>query len=126
MLEIELDIFSGMPNPKWILSQREEQELMDRITADPTQVSPVTTREEQFSLGYRGLIVRSIKPDDGPWSKSRQSTIESLPFDEFRVGSKPAIHATVSDWLLQTSKHHKHSRVTDGLLGDIVKSCGLG
>jgi hypothetical protein len=60
MLEVELDIFSGMPNPKWILSEKEEKELLDRIIAEPTQVSPAYSLDEQFSLGYRGLLVREM------------------------------------------------------------------
>ncbi|MFM7715957.1 MAG: hypothetical protein ACKO7A_25625 [Microcystis sp.] len=40
MLEVELDIFSGMPNPKWVLSEREEKELLDRDIADLDQFSP--------------------------------------------------------------------------------------
>ena len=40
MLEIEIDIFSGMPNPTFQLSSREEQELVDRILAAPAQMAP--------------------------------------------------------------------------------------
>ena len=49
MLEVELDIFSGMPNPAWILSEKEEKELIDRITSEPDQISPVHTLDEQLS-----------------------------------------------------------------------------
>ena len=38
MLEIELDIFSGMPNPTWILPEKEEAALFERLAADPRQV----------------------------------------------------------------------------------------
>jgi hypothetical protein len=115
MLEVELDIFSGMPNPAWILSEKEEKELIDRITAEPTQISPAHTLDEQFSLGYRGLIVREIKTDDGIWSKAKLASGILLP-DEFRVGSKPARQAPASEWLLQTSTQaHKNSGVTDYL-----------
>jgi hypothetical protein len=115
MLEVELDIFSGMPNPRWVLSEKEEKELFDRITSEPTQISPVHTLEEQFSLGYRGLIVREIKEDDGIWSKN-QLALESPFPKEFRVGSKRAEQAPISDWLLQTSeREHKYSQVTDYL-----------
>jgi hypothetical protein len=115
MLEVELDISSGMPNPKWILSEREERELIDRIVAEPTQVSPVATVDEQFSLGYRGLIVRLIKTDDGSWNKTTLASGSGLPY-EFRVGSKPTTVAPAAAWLLQTSeKDYKHSRVTDEL-----------
>jgi len=115
MLEVELDIFSGMPNPRWILSEKEERELVERIVAEPTQVSRIDTPDESFSLGYRGLIVRHVKTDDGPWSTARVALAGPLP-DEFRVGSKPATKAPVADWLLRTSeKAHKHSQVTDEL-----------
>lgn len=114
MLQVELDIFSGMPNPKWLLSKKEEKELLDRIMAEPTQISPVSTLDEQFSLGYRGLIVREIKTDDSIWSKTLLESGSSLPH-EFRVGSKPAGEAAAA-WLLQTSEmEYKQSRVTDDL-----------
>jgi len=114
MLEVELDIFSGMPNPKWLLSDREEKELLDRVIAEPTQISPAYTPDEQFSLGYRGLIVREIKTDESSWSKARLVSASPLP-NEFRVGSKPGTQATAT-WLLQTSEmKYKQSRVTDEL-----------
>ena len=114
MLEVELDIFSGMPNPKWLLSDREEKELLDRIIAEPTQISPAYTPDEQFSLGYRGLIVREIKTDESSWSKARLASASPLP-NEFRVGSKPGAQAAAA-WLLQTSEmDYKQSRVTDEL-----------
>ena len=28
MLRVELDIFSGMPNPTWVLTEQEEKELL--------------------------------------------------------------------------------------------------
>src|SRR5215218_8023759 len=112
MLEVELDIFSGMPNPKWLLSQNEEKELVDRVAADPAQVSPAATDEEQFSLGYSGLLVRVVKPDEGAWAAYAADV--ALP-DEFRVGSREASEATAA-WLLGTSEpSHKRSGVTDEL-----------
>ncbi len=102
MLEVELDIFSGMPNPRWILSTRDEHELLDRLTADPGQVSPAATEDEQFSLGYRGLIVRQIKGDDGPWAASRAGESAAFP-SEFRVGPRPAVADVAAEWLLGTA-----------------------
>jgi hypothetical protein len=104
MLEIELDIFSGMPNPTWTLSGAEEDELIERVMADPAQLSPVATEDEQFSLGYRGVLVRLVKTDDAAWSKARLTAGRSVPL-AFRVGSKPAAaEAPIADWLLQTSE----------------------
>ncbi|WP_017250327.1 hypothetical protein [Brevibacillus sp. HB1.1] len=113
MLEVELDIFSGRPNPKWILSETEEKELLKIITSDPTQISPVYTPEEEFGLGYRGFIVREIKTDEGIWSRTNRELESPLPM-EFRVGSKPAKQALATEWLLQTSEK-KNSKVTDNL-----------
>lgn len=114
MLEVELDVFSGMPNPAWILSEREERELLDRLSAEPGQISPIDTAEEQFSLGYRGLIVREIKSDKGAWSAARIGQNVQLP-SEFRLGSRPA-RESAAPWLLGTSeKAHKRSGVTDVL-----------
>lgn len=112
MLEVELDIFSGMPNPKWILSETEEKELLDIITSDPTQISPVYTPEEEFGLGYRGLIVREINTDEGIWNRTNRSLENPLPM-EFRVGSKPE-KRVAADWLLQASEK-KYSKLTDEL-----------
>lgn len=113
MLEVELDIFSGMPNPKWILSEAEERELFERLSADSDQFSPVYTLDEQFSLGYRGLIVRQIKSDEGVWSQQGLRADRSLP-NEFRVGSKSARQVSVAEWLLRTSER-KDSPVSDDL-----------
>lgn len=113
MLEVELDIFSGMPNPQWTLSGEEERELIDRIKADPTQLSPAVTEEEQFSLGYRGLLVRLTKPDDGAWSTTRLAAGRALP-SEFRVGSRPAPRDSIAGWLLGTARD-ADTGVTDEL-----------
>ncbi|AUI59138.1 hypothetical protein [Amycolatopsis sp. BJA-103] len=113
MLEVELDIFSGMPNPTWTLSEREERELIERISADPAQVSPAVTPDEQFSLGYRGLLVRLVKTDGGPRSELTSAWGTSLP-TEFRIGSKPATEP-VADWLLGTSEAYPDAGVDDEL-----------
>jgi hypothetical protein len=114
MLEVELDILSGMPNPSWILSDEQERELIARISDEPAQLSPVATMDEQFSLGYRGLIVRLVKPTDDSFSRFRLPSGDPLPL-EFRVGSKPASEP-VADWLLHTTaRDPERSGVTDEL-----------
>ena len=59
-----------MPNPAWGLSNRQETTLFELLNAEPNQISPVTKLEKRFGLGYRGLIVRRIKSDDGVWDKA--------------------------------------------------------
>lgn len=112
MLEVELDIFSGRANPRWMLTKKEEQELVDRIAAAPDQVAPASEGTALLGLGYRGLVVRWVKSDDGPWEK-HQHTLP-LP-NEFRVGARSTDRATIADWLLKISAV-KHGTVADELL----------
>ncbi|USK33317.1 hypothetical protein LIT25_22785 [Bacillus sp. F19] len=86
--------------------------MLEIITSDPTQISPVHTPEEKFGLGYRGLIVREIKSDDGIWKRTNRTLENPLPW-AFRVGSKPE-KQVAAEWLLQIPEK-KCSKVTDEL-----------
>ena len=103
MLEVEVDVFSGMPNPTFHLSEGEEQELVDRIVAEPGQLSPVTESMENFGLGYRGVIVRLVKPDGGAWSTTdAPASLSAVDETTARPGGLPAqgrlgIRATTAD-----------------------------
>lgn len=122
MLEAEIDVFSGMPNPTFQLSDTEERELLDRIMAEPEQMSSVADPTENFGLGYRGIIIRQIKTDTGAWSKTPRpndvpmpSEIAALPDAlpvEFRLGSKPVRGERAADWLLEISER-KHLALSD-------------
>ncbi|WP_410601113.1 hypothetical protein [Amycolatopsis sp. lyj-90] len=52
---VELDIFSGMPNPAWTLQQAEATEFQRRLEALP----PAAAGRIENNLGYRGFVVRS-------------------------------------------------------------------
>lgn len=59
-MEIELDVFSGRPNPQWQLTRVQAREFMRRLKClAPRQISGPHAE----GLGYRGLIVR---PNGGP------------------------------------------------------------
>lgn len=51
---VELDIFSGMPNPTWDLGSVEAETFAQKLAALP----PNEVQELIANLGYRGLIVR--------------------------------------------------------------------
>src|SRR5688572_2192114 len=95
MLKVELDIFSGRPNPSWVLSGKEEQELIDRVQADPSIMIPVTA--PVGGLGYRGYIVTTAK-EQADGQKSRP-----LP-SRFRIGGEVEKDKSTSLWLLDTSE----------------------
>jgi hypothetical protein len=96
MLRIELDIFSGRPNPSWILSPKEERELVERVKADPSLMLPVTAATG--GLGYRGYIVTAEKEGEASLGKA------ALP-SSFRLGGEPlSKDAATALWLLDTSE----------------------
>lgn len=53
-VEVELDIFSGMPNPTWVLTEVEADSLAQRLA----QLPETSAGELPGHLGYRGFIVR--------------------------------------------------------------------
>ena len=114
MLEVELDIFSGMPNPTWMLSPRQEATLYERLRAAPNQLSRVTDPKERFGLGYRGLIVRRIKSDDGTWDKAMAGRRVPFP-DEFRLGRMAVKKESAADWLVTTASS-QNVRLADPVL----------
>ncbi len=54
MFEIELDIFSGRPNPRWTLNTAEAKEFLTRLLDRTVPMAPI--RSNEAGLGYRGFI----------------------------------------------------------------------
>ncbi|SDY14405.1 hypothetical protein SAMN05421736_101487 [Evansella caseinilytica] len=57
MIEIELDIFSGRPNPRWTLSPAEQREFLERVINGGVPMAPVSVSDGK--LGYRGFVVHT-------------------------------------------------------------------
>ena len=56
-VEVELDIFSGMPNPTWVLTNDQADSFTKKLAASP----PISPRELAGNLGYRGFIVQATQ-----------------------------------------------------------------
>jgi hypothetical protein len=67
MITVELDIFSGNPNPRWTLTPKEENELINRVMAEPSLTSPP---QSAGGLGYRGFTISAEKEARGILEKS--------------------------------------------------------
>jgi hypothetical protein len=89
MITVELDIFSGNPNPKWTLSKGEANDLLDRVMADRTLAAPPQT---VGGLGYRGFV---ISVDDTRWKRGK------IP-SKFYISGKHSIGA--ERFLLNTNE----------------------
>jgi hypothetical protein len=53
-MDVEVDLYSGRPNPRFRLDPAAAAELMRRLAALPPLSGPATPRE---TLGYRGLRI---------------------------------------------------------------------
>lgn len=60
-MEVELDLFSGRPNPRWELNAEEAATLADRLRDLPRGLRG----GEPPSLGYRGFVVHNPKRELG-------------------------------------------------------------
>lgn len=56
-MNVELDIFSGRPNPVWSLSEKQVNEMDAIIETLPATTASVPTRP---GLGYRGFVVTGL------------------------------------------------------------------
>ena len=54
-MTVELDVYSGRPNPNWTLSKSEAQMVSGMIKG-----LPVVSADPQPGLGYRGFIISEI------------------------------------------------------------------
>lgn len=98
--EVELDIFSGMPNPTWILTDTEADGFLKQLAALP----PTSARELSGNLGYRGFIVQCRQADNTQLIRVQNGAVHIskgvtnvYAYDEDRE---------LERWLLNTGRPH--------------------
>jgi hypothetical protein len=98
--EVELDIFSGMPNPTWILTNAEADSFVKQLAALPQ--APAS--ELSGNLGYRGFIVQCTQGADAQLIHIQKGNVHI---------SKDATNVYAFDkdrelerWLLNTGRPH--------------------
>ena len=104
MLRVEMDVYSGLDNPSWPLTEDEAAKLTDRVMADPTIISDINATDGR--LGYKGYIVSALdEPVEG--------TEGRLP-SRFRVGGPVNPNPEVAAFMLRTTEK-ADAEVTDWL-----------
>ena len=98
--EVELDIFSGMPNPTWVLTDTEADSFVKQLAALPQ----TSARELSGNLGYRGLIVQCTEGANTQLIRVQKGTVQIsegatnvYAYDKDRQ---------LEQWLLNTGKPH--------------------
>ena len=113
---VELDIFSGLPNPTWELPAADTAALT-RMIGGLTQSSAV---DLPSPLGYRGFVVSVDEPESG----SAATIVAYQGIVEYR-GHETKCYADpdklVERWLLATARPYIDSQLYDSLLVEIEK-----
>ncbi len=66
MVEVELDIFSGRPNPHWTLGSEQADKLQSQLRElVPVRELVPTELPEPPGLGYRGFVITNIGQGSG-------------------------------------------------------------
>jgi hypothetical protein len=69
---VELDIFSGVPNPTWNLSEADTTLFLQKISALPG----AAPKQLANPLGYRGFIVTLRQGTEDIQARIQQGTVE--------------------------------------------------
>lgn len=98
--EVELDIFSGMPNPMWVLTTAEAESLARRLAALPG----ISACDLSARLGYRGLVVKVTNS-----SATRliwvQSGCVQIAEGETTIHARD-VGRKLERWLIETGRPH--------------------
>jgi hypothetical protein len=104
-VEVELDIFSGMPNPTWVLTDAEADSFVERLAAVPRAAAT----ELSGNLGYRGFIVQVTQGTDTELIRIQTGTVHITKGATNVYGHDK--DRELERWLLNTGKPHLRSDV---------------
>jgi hypothetical protein len=102
---VELDVFSGRPNPRWQLTAAEASELEGRLRGLP-ETSQAAIPD---NLGYRGFHIEDEIGND-------RITITSNGYVVVRRDNRNAFYRDtkgVEEWLLQQARSRGYSELLD-------------
>ncbi len=109
---VELDIFSGRPNPKWSLTAEETSDFnehLQRLVRMPADKAP----EAWTGLGYRGMIVRPEHDVDHPGRLIRLFSGVVVIQDGDRTVHYEDPGQQTALWLLERGRPHLSTEIYD-------------
>ena len=99
-VEVEFDVFSGMPNPTWVLTDAEADSFVAQVSALP----PTAPAKLSGNLGYRGFIVHvTLGPES--WLVYVQNGAVDITKNATTVDARDE-GRRLERWLLDTGKPH--------------------
>jgi hypothetical protein len=97
-VEVELDVFSGNPNPVWILSEADGVIFLKKLAMLP-QASATELHDD---LGYRGFIVEVINETEASLIRIQNGTVQLSQNDTNVYYSDQDRH--LERWLLNSGE----------------------
>lgn len=104
---IEVDVFSGLPNPSWTTDAEETAELDQLLAA----LEPATSAQVHNGLGYRGFLVMPTKPGLQRLLRiqGQQVAVEDHGVKQFFRDPE----SRVERWLIAQSAQHLSADIID-------------
>lgn len=112
---ITLDIYSGLPNPSWELTDEQAANLVERLRAS-TQQSLSKLASTDGRLGYRGFRIEAVQ-EKGLEAKT---FIHGGLADISRMHPSLVLGSDVEQWLLSTSE----GAISDELIEYVASEIG--
>lgn len=103
---VEVDLYSGRPNPAWHLTAAETQSLVERCDALPSLPKTVAGAHSAEGLGYRGLKLDVLRGDRiQTLSVGDGKVVVVVPSSRQRHQFRDP-ERQLERWLLQTGLEH--------------------
>jgi hypothetical protein len=118
MLEVVLNIFSGRPNPQWVLTPSQERKFLDLIdqASTPTDKKPPGVSPR---LGYRGFTVQSA-PDS--YEEGVSLLIQDSIIDFGQLSPNRIADTDLERWLLETAGEQISNKVRTEVANELSKT----
>jgi hypothetical protein len=116
VVEVELDIFSGRPNPTWILSDGEGDIFLKRLSILPR----ASAKKLSTNLGYRGFIVRVMNETEKSLVRIQNGMV-LLSQDDTNVYYRDQ-NRDFEQWLLNSGKSSLKSDLFKIVEGELLNN----
>jgi hypothetical protein len=114
-LQVELDAFSGRPNPRWDLKDDQAAEFLKLLRG----LSPAESAIQPPGLGYRGFIVRSTGEPVGAYDEVRIFRGTVVARRGARVETFGDPERVLEGMLLDTAREHVDEPVLQYIRSEI-------
>lgn len=111
-MRVELDVFSGKPNPTWQLSTEEVAELASRLRSMPLAREPFV----EGALGYRGFVITNGEEPIGLPAQIRVFKGVVVTTDERSTKQYQDVNG-IEPWLLEQARKRGYGDIIDVTVG---------